>query len=127
MEEQNQGGLEAVVSEKPVQKRQGMKKFLIYAGQLPKFIITGIAGIGLATSLYFGAISSYKAVEEFIAVEPNEVEAAKSSDEPSPYEGCICYCLILGMCALSGAAFGYATIASVKEAKENIEEEMKKQ
>jgi hypothetical protein len=124
MEEQDKGGLEAVVSKEiPVQKKQAHNRFLSIARQLPNYMIAAVAGIGLSVSLYFGAMSAYKAVDAFLAVETSHIEAAESSDGPSPYEGCIGYCLVLGMCLMSGAAFGYAAIASIKEAKEKMDEE----
>ncbi|MDD4877498.1 MAG: hypothetical protein PHO02_00495 [Candidatus Nanoarchaeia archaeon] len=126
MEEQKQGGLESVVSkDEPMQKKH--KRLIAILGQLPTFMITAVAGVGLAVSLYFGGLTAYKTVDEFVSVEDGAVEAAEASEGPSPYNGCIIYCLIFGMCALSGTSFGYATIASVKEAKDAIEEEMKKQ
>lgn len=127
MEQEDKGGLEAIVSEKPMQKKNGMKKFLIYAGQLPKFAITAIAGIGLATSLYFGALSAYKTVDKFLKVDDSMIQAAEVSDEPSPYSDSMSYGMVFVMCTIGGASFAYALVASVKEAKKNIEEEMKKQ
>ncbi|MDI6737790.1 MAG: hypothetical protein QME12_04720 [Nanoarchaeota archaeon] len=126
MEQENKGGLEAVVSEKPMQKKSGLKKLLIIAEQLPFYMITAVSGIGLAVSLYFGGMSAYKAVDKFLAVNESQIAAAEASDEPSPYNECYVYAIIFGMCGISGTAFGYAAIASVKEAKEKIQEELEK-
>ncbi|MFA5887604.1 MAG: hypothetical protein WC852_02750 [Candidatus Nanoarchaeia archaeon] len=127
MEEQSKGGLEAIVSkDTPVQKKPAHNRFLRIARQLPNYVITAVAGLGLAVSLYFAGMSTYKGIDEFLLIDENAVEAAKSSEEPSPYNGCIVYGMILGMCLMSGAAFGYATVASIKEAKEKMQEEKEK-
>lgn len=127
MEEQKQGGLEAVVSkEAAVQKKPSHKRFLSIARQLPNYFISVVAGAGLAVSLYFAGMSAYHAVDEFLSVDESNVAAAEASDEPSPYNGCAVYCMIFVMCAMGGASFGYAMVASIKEAKEKIQEEQEK-
>ena len=64
MEEQGKGGLEAIVSEKPMQK----KKPGSFWKKLPYRFSAGICAIGVA-ALYLAGISGYKGVKEFIMVQ----------------------------------------------------------
>ncbi|HII15804.1 MAG TPA: hypothetical protein HA362_05845 [Nanoarchaeota archaeon] len=124
MEKEKPGGLENLLETVP---RQSHGSFLSFLKPLPDYAISAVAGIGLAVALYVGGMSAYHAVDEFLSVDESMVAAAKASEEPSPYSGCEVYCMILGMCAIGAASFGYAMVASVKGANEKIEEERKKE
>lgn len=112
MGEQKQGGLEAVVSEKPMQKKRGL-----FWKKLPYKAVSAVCAIGLGISIYMAGMAVYKGTKEVMLVQKSNI-ITQDPDEPSPYSGAHVYGIMLGMVGIGGTAFGFGLAESIKKARE---------
>lgn len=109
MEKGQKSGIESIVKAR-------QKKDIVET--LETCALTAVSAIGSAGSISLFAYSAYRAVVEYIRVEPSMVEAAKAMEEPSPYSDshvCIIIAIMAGMAAIT---FTHGFIEGIKHIRE---------